>query len=369
MSQQQLSDARGHSGDKLMADTPLIQPVIMSGGSGTRLWPMSRKARPKQFISLLEGPTLFQSTAQRVVGDGFLPPVVVAGEAHLPFVEDQLREISIEPAAIIIEPMGRNTAAVAAVAALWTQAHQPDALVALMPADHHVKDAPGFRAGIMEGAQAARRGQIVTMGIKPTEPHTGFGYIEQGDALSESVFKVAAFHEKPQLEKARGYLEGERHFWNAGIFVFSPSAMAGEIETHATEIGTACRGALQKSETKGAGTFLDQDAFGACPSDSIDYAVMEKTSNAAVVGPVDVGWSDIGAWSALDASQSDENSVLIDCDNTLVKSDGPTVTAVGVTDLIIVATGDAVLVMPRERAQDVKKIIKELEEKDRKDLL
>jgi len=349
-----------------------IQPVIMSGGSGTRLWPMSRAARPKQFLPLLSVHSLFQETAERLSSGGevnFLPPVIIAGEAHAGLIASQLADIGVAPAAIIIEPMPRNTAAVAAVAGAWTAKHRPGALTLLAPADHHIADAAAFRAGVAKGAKAAARGAIVTFGVKPSEPHTGFGYIEAGAQIAEDVAEVAAFREKPDRQTAEQYLKGGRHFWNAGIFLFAPEAMAGELAAFAPAIARECAAALQDAHSDGVLCRLDPARFASCPADSIDYAVMEKTARAAVVGPIDAGWSDIGAWTAIPGGSKDVRVAALDCDGVIIRTDGPFVGAIGVSDLIIVATGDAVLVAPKSRAQEVKRIIDELKARGREDLL
>ncbi len=347
----------------------LIQPVIMSGGAGTRLWPMSRQARPKQFLPLTGARSLFQETALRLSGEGFAPPLVIAGAGHLALVEEQLAAIGIVPAQILIEPMARNTAAVAAVASAWAARVNDSALVLLSPADHHVGDAAAFRAAIRRGAAAAAKGAIVTLGIKPTEPQTGFGYIETGAAVADSVFEVAAFREKPDRATAERYVAGGRHFWNSGVFLFSPAAMDAELHAHAPAIRKTATAALAAGAAHGTALTLDAGVFADCPSDSIDYAVMEKTRRAAVVAPVDAGWSDIGSWTALSALPDDAQIAAIDCGANVIRTGGPFVAAIGVSDLIIIATGDAVLVAPKDRAQDVKKIIDDLKARGRADLL
>ena len=349
----------------------LVQPVIMSGGSGTRLWPMSRTAHPKQFLPLTGELTLFQQTALRFSGADaieFLPPVVITGAAHASLVAAQLDEIGIAPADIIIEPSARNTAAVAAVAAAWTAKRQPGALTLLAPADHHVADAAAFRSSIAKGAPTASRGAVVTFGIVPTEAHTGFGYIETGAPVADGVSEVGAFREKPDRPTAEHYLTSGRHFWNAGIFLFSPETMIAELSAFAPAIVKEAVSAFNEASTEGSFCRLDPDIFAKCPSDSIDYAVMEKTARAAVVHPIDAGWSDIGAWTAI-ASGEDARIAEIDCADVIIKTDGPFVGAIGVSDLVIVATKDAILVAPKSRAQDVRKIVDELKRRGREDLL
>ena len=355
-----------------MKSSPQIQPVIMSGGAGARLWPMSRSARPKQFLPLVGSRSLFQETVERLSGNeaiDFLPPVIIAGAAHVELIIAQLAEIAMAPAAIIIEPVARNTAAVAAIAGAWTKAHRPGALALLAPADHHVKDAAKFRAAIAQGAGAADKGAIVTFGVKPIEPHTGYGYIEAGAAMASGVAEVAAFHEKPDHSTAEHYLRSGRHYWNAGVFLYSPDTMAGELAALAPAIATGAGAAFREGRNDGAIFRLDAARFAACPSESIDCAVMERTKRAAVVGPIDAGWSDIGAWTALGQGQADLRVAALDCDGVIIRTDGPFVGAIGVSDLIIVATGDAVLVVPKSRAQDVKKIVEDLKARGREDLL
>ncbi|MDZ7627218.1 MAG: sugar phosphate nucleotidyltransferase [Parvularculaceae bacterium] len=346
-----------------------IQPVIMSGGAGTRLWPMSRQARPKQFLPLTGERSLFQETALRLSGEGFLPPLIIAGVGHLALIEDQLAAIGVAPSQILIEPMARNTAAVAAVASAWTAREKENALVLLSPADHHVADAAAFRAAIMRGAAAASKGAIVTLGIQPLEAHTGFGYIETGAGMADGVFEVAAFREKPDRATAEHYVAGGRHFWNSGVFLFSPASMDAELQAHAPAVWNSAAAALASGSARENAVFLDASIFADCPAESIDYAVMEKTHRAAVVAPVDAGWSDIGSWTALEALAGDTKVAALDCGANIIRTDGPFVAAIGVSDLIIVATGDAVLVAPKDRAQEVKKIIDDLKTRGRTDLL
>jgi mannose-1-phosphate guanylyltransferase/mannose-6-phosphate isomerase len=355
-----------------MTKRATIQPVIMSGGAGTRLWPMSRAARPKQFLPLVGGVSLFQETALRLSGGGeveFLPPVVIAGAAHAAIISAQLNAIDVAPAAIIIEPVARNTAAVAALAGAWTARHAKGALALLAPADHHIADAAAFRRAVADGALAASKGAIVTFGVKPNEPHTGYGYVEAGAEITRNVAEVAAFREKPDRQTAEHYLRGGRHFWNAGVFLFSPETIAAELSAFAPAIRNEATAALDAARCEGLVVMLDASRFAACPSDSIDYAVMEKTKRAAVVGPVEAGWSDIGSWSALPSAAADPRIIALDSDGAIIRTAGPAVGAIAAGDLIIVATADAVLVAPKSRAQDVKKIVDELKARKREDLL
>lgn len=349
-----------------------IQPVIMSGGAGTRLWPMSRASHPKQFLKLVTDKTMFQETALRVspdVDDAFLNPAVIAGGKHGAIIAEQLAEIGGEAAEIILEPCARNTAAVAAVAAAWVRRDDRDALVLLMPADHHIADAEGFRKAVTKGAKAAEEGHIVTFGIKAETPHTGYGYIEAGDKLFDSVYSVASFREKPDRKTAEGYLKSGGYFWNAGIFLFRASAMLNELEKHAPDIRQSATEALDKSVMSGAARRLDETVFSECPANSIDYAVMEKTAKAAIVAPVDVGWTDIGSWSEVASESDNDNIATVASRNNIIRTTGPLVAAAGVDDLIIVATGDAVLVARQDDAQQVRAIVEELKKRGRTDLL
>ncbi|NOX83533.1 MAG: mannose-1-phosphate guanylyltransferase/mannose-6-phosphate isomerase [Alphaproteobacteria bacterium] len=348
-----------------------IQPVIMSGGSGTRLWPMSRKALPKQFLKLVTDRTMFQDTVSRVCGkqDSYGDPVVICGAHHGPIVAKQLAEIAIQPADIILEPCPRNTAAVAAAAAAWVARGDEDALILLMPADHHIADGAGFRSAVALGAKAAEAGNIVTFGIAAQTPHTGYGYIETGAQLFPSVYKAAAFKEKPDRETAERYIKDGRYYWNAGIFLYRASAMRDEMARLAPEIMAAASEALEKAAPSDGALRLDEAAFSACPSDSVDYAVMEKTDKAAIVAPVDVGWTDIGSWSEVASADNSGNVICVNATNNIIRSDGPLIAAAGVEDLIIVATGDAVLVARSDNAQDVRAIVEELKKRGLQHLL
>ncbi|NNE40931.1 MAG: mannose-1-phosphate guanylyltransferase/mannose-6-phosphate isomerase [Marinicaulis sp.] len=350
-----------------------IQPVIMSGGAGTRLWPMSRQAKPKQFLPLVTDQSMFQETALRVrpaPDNEFENPVVIAGGGHGALIAEQLLEVDIEPGEIILEPCPRNTAAVAAVAASWVAKNHDDALILLMPADHHIADPTAFHQSVAHAALAAKKGFIATFGIKPTHAHTGYGYIECGDAIIDSVYKVAAFKEKPQEETAQEYLDHGGYFWNAGIFLYKASAMLAEMEKLAPEIKAASVDALDKALMSGSALRLNEPAFSACPPNSVDYAVMEKTDKAAIVAPVDVGWTDIGSWSEV-ASQSDAPNVIeVDgAKNNIIRTDGAVIAAAGVNNLIIIATGDSILVARRDNAQEVRAVVDELKERGRTDLL
>ena len=347
-----------------------IQPVIMCGGAGTRLWPMSRQARPKQFLNLAGEHSLLQETAMRLSGGGaFEKPLIIAGRDHGALAAEEMAAIGAAPAEIVLEPCPRNTAAVAAVAALWTARNAPGALVLLSPADHHIEDAAGFRDAAMKGAQAAAQGLIVTFGVKATHPHTGYGYIQSAEEVAGSVFRVAAFKEKPDAATAQSYLDAGGYYWNAGIFLFKPEALIEELRAHAPGVLDAAGAALDASDPSGGVRLLDEAEFTKAQSISIDYAVMENTDKAAVVAPVDVGWNDIGSWTETVSDPESAGHILEGCSNVTVRSEGPLIGALGVEDLIIVATGDAVLVARKDCAQDVRKIVEELKRRGRGDLL
>ncbi len=351
-----------------------IQPVIMSGGAGTRLWPVSRREKPKQFLALTSERSLFQESVLRVspaANPCFSPPVIIGATLHRDLIDAQLHEIGIRPAAILLEPCPRNTAAVAAVAAAWGAETNSNTLILLTPADHHIEDLKEFHDCVAKAARAAQDGRIVTFGIKAVEPHTGYGYIQQAEELAPSVYAVAAFKEKPDDQTAKTYLNDGGYFWNAGIFLFSPQTMLEEITRFSPDIHEAALQALRKAIRKDGIVFLDKAHFSACPSDSIDYAVLEKTNAAAVVAPVDIGWSDIGSWTAVKRDNLADDALVqaINCKGCSIHTDGQFVGAIGLEDIIIVATENSILVTRRDEAQDVKKIVQTIKEKQREDLL
>ncbi len=345
-----------------------ILPVIMCGGAGTRLWPLSVPDEPKPFHRFGAEHTLFQQTVLRTGPDhGFLEPMVVCGAGHRGLVEAQLAEIGVEPLVIVTEPMGRNTAAVAAIASSLAAARAPGAVVLLLSADSLIADAPAFRATIAAAAPVARE-RIVTFGIKPDRPETAYGYILRGDALADGVFEAEKFEEKPSLATAEAYLADGRYLWNAGLFIFAPELLLQEMTASRADIRTGALAALPADAATAPVVALDPARFAICPAESIDYAVMEATTKAAVA-PCDIGWADVGSWSEvwrLGARDGGDNLtqgavVLKDVAGSLVLSSGPTVAAIGVSDLIIVATPDAVVVLPKSRAQEVKGIVEDLQ--------
>ncbi|WP_299322696.1 mannose-1-phosphate guanylyltransferase/mannose-6-phosphate isomerase [Parasphingopyxis sp.] len=338
---------------------PPITPVILTGGSGTRLWPLSRKARAKQFLPLASERTMLEETIARATGDRFARPMLVGGAAQA----DMLRALGGD-ARLMLEPMARNTAAAIALAAL---ALAPDALMLVMPSDHVIADVPAFHAAIETAAELAAEGWLVTFGIAPDGPETGYGYILEGGAIGDGAFAVERFVEKPDRETAEQFLAAGGYHWNGGIFLFTARAYMAGLDAHAAEIAAAARAAMADVAADADSIEPDAAAFGTAPSISIDYAVMEKAERVAVV-PVSMGWSDLGSWDALHellekdaAGNALSGEVLaIDSANTLIRTDGPSVAAVGVNDLIVVATGDAVLILPRGESQRVKDVVEAL---------
>jgi mannose-1-phosphate guanylyltransferase / mannose-6-phosphate isomerase len=351
-----------------------IHPVLLSGGSGSRLWPISRESYPKQLLPLVGKQTMLQDTVGRVVGQRFAAPLVICNDEHRFVIAEQLRQIAVTPFAIALEPVGRNTAAAAAVAALMIAEQDPDALLLLLPADHVIRDTDAFHRAIEAAAGAAAAGNLVTFGITPTQPETGYGYIRQGAELTgyAGVFQVDAFVEKPRIETAEDMLAAGGHFWNGGMFLFSASKLLTEMEKFEPTIVTACREAISKGVRDLDFFRLDPEAFGRAPSISIDYAVMERT-DAAVVVPATIGWTDVGAWSALwDIGAKDEDGNVTvgdvmteDAKNCYIRSEGVLTAVVGLDDVVVVATDDAILVASRDKVQDIKLVVERLKKAGR----
>ena len=346
--------------------TTLITPVILSGGSGTRLWPLSRSKKPKQLLALTGERTMLQMTAQRCPDPKrFGPAIVVTNALHAEEIAAQMRDCPT--AAVILEPAGRNTAPAIALAAIEAD---PQSALLVMPSDHVVDDVPAFHAAIEAAMPLVRDGWLVTFGIAPDKPETGYGYIRRGEAIVPGVHKVEAFVEKPDLERAAAYLADGNYSWNGGIFLFRADAYLAALGQFEPAMVACTKAALDRAHRDGLMVRPECDAFLACPSESIDYAVMEKAERVAVV-PVEMGWSDVGSWDALHAlgpGDAQDNVVkgdvvMIDTSGCLIRSEGPVVTTAGVHDLIVVATRDAVMILPRGSSQDVKKIIEKLKEK------
>jgi len=342
-----------------------ITPVILSGGAGTRLWPLSRTGRPKQLLSLTAAETMLQLTARRTpASEGFAAPIIVANAAHADMIEEQLDAAGITQAQLILEPMGRNTAPAIALAAL---ALDRDAIMLVMPSDHVIRDDAAFRAAIQAAKPLVEEGWLATFGITPDGPETGYGYIKRGEVLTDGVARVESFVEKPDRATAEAYLATGQYSWNGGIFLFGAGTYLDALERFAPDMLAAAKKSMETAVREGNRVFPDRHAFAASPSQAVDYAVMEKADKVAVV-PVEMGWSDVGSWDALHAiTPCDGNGnahhgevFAIDTQRCMIRSEGPVVAAVGVKDLIVVATPDAVLIMPRGASQEVKRAVEAL---------
>lgn len=349
-----------------------LQPVILAGGSGTRLWPVSRSHYPKQFLPLTGEQTLLQQTAERLDGLGASAPLVLANVEHRFLAAEQLRAAGVEHARIVLEPEGRNTAPAIALAALQAQAEGRDPLLLVLAADHHIGDPEAFQAAVARAMALAEAGHLVTFGIVPTAAETGYGYIQQGESLGEAGARVARFVEKPDAATAREYVDSGDYLWNSGMFVFRASLYMQELQRFEPSIVEACRAALEGAREDLDFLRVDPEAFAAAPNISVDYAVMERTEHAAVT-PLAAGWSDIGSWSALAGVRGvDEQGntlrgdcLLEDSEGCVVDADGLLVAGIGLRNLAVVATRDAVLVADRDRVQDVKLIVERLKADNR----
>jgi mannose-1-phosphate guanylyltransferase / mannose-6-phosphate isomerase len=355
-----------------------IVPVILSGGAGTRLWPLSRSLYPKQLLALHSERTMLQETGGRTLGEKFARPLIICNFEHRFIVAEQLRAVDVMPGDIILEPMGRNTAAAAAVASLRALENSPDSIILLQPSDHVISNTPAFHLAVKSGLQAARSGALVTFGVHPDGPETGYGYIRTGEAIDgvTGCFDVDRFVEKPDRETAAGYLADGRYVWNSGIFLFSAQSYLEELERLKPDILAACRAAIDTGQRDFDFFHLGEEEFGKAESASIDCAVMEHTASAVVV-PVDMGWNDIGSWSALwDIGEKDDQQnvvqgdvVLADTQNSYIRSQKGLVVVIGLEDVVIANTEDAVLVSSKERVQDVKEIVDRLRQDDRPEVI
>lgn len=362
-----------------------IYPFIMCGGAGTRLWPMSTQQRPKQFQKIVSDLSMLQETAvrgQQAVDIQVEAPSFVCSSTHKDLVLEQCREIGIEPHKIILEPMAKNTAAVAASIGLVMQDCGDNALVLLLPADHHIEDVLAFWSYIQSGCQAALEGDIVTFGIQPTHPETGYGYIQAGPQKSNQALEIIEFVEKPDLETAQSYFEGNDYFWNAGIFLFRPSEIIEAFVSHAEDILDSIKLAVGEAKYVENLVFLDAVRFDQCRSESFDIAIMENASNISLIGPINIGWNDIGSWRAVwehedrkkklepqNANDTALENCLIDSSNVLIRSTGRFVAAVGVSNIGIIATDESILVLDLDSAQGVKKVVNHIKSTGRTDLL
>lgn len=352
-----------------------IYPVILSGGAGTRLWPLSRAQYPKQFIRLLDvlDGSLFAATVRRLTAEaGFEAPTIICNDAHRFLVRDELNAIGFPPHRIVVEPVARNTGPAIAVAALSLYEDDADAVLVVMPSDHLIEDDTAFLHAVGQAANIARSGRLVLFGIRPTFPHTGYGYIRRGGSLEGSddvAFTVDAFHEKPDIETAEKYLAGDRSYWNSGIFVFHVKTLLAELERHAPDVLVAAKQALANATEELGFLRIDQDATAKSPAVSVDCAIMEKTEAAALM-PLDAGWSDVGSWSALwdlASQDADGNAInrpdaglLEDTRDCHIHSERSLIATLGVENLVIVDTPDALLVADKTRAQEVNRIVDRL---------
>ncbi len=351
-----------------------VVPVILSGGSGTRLWPVSRESFPKQFWPLISERSLIQETAGRATGDGFAAPIIVCNEAHRFVVAEQMRLMGQKHARIMLEPVGRNSAPAIAAAAVLVAETDPDAVLWMMAADASIADNEALAVALEHAVTAARAGRIVTFGMRPTAPETGYGYIKVGAPLAgiAGVCELAAFVEKPDLATATAMVADGEHLWNSGMFVFTARTLLDELAKYAPEVLDAVRKSVAERHQDLDFIRLAEAPFAACPNISLDYAVAEHTQHAAVV-PADIGWSDVGSWSALwelGAKDSGGNVAIGDvlmegATNCYGRSDGIVTAIVGLEDVVVVVTEDAVLAMHRDRAQDVKKVVDQLRKKGR----
>lgn len=346
----------------------MLYPVIMAGGAGSRLWPLSRQLYPKQFLPLVDtSRSMLQATIERLNGLNVTQPCLICNEEHRFLVAEQLRQLDIDRSSILLEPVGRNTAPAIALAALQALQEADDPILLVLAADHLIQDVPAFHASVQTAMPLAANGKLVTFGIVPSHPETGYGYIEKGEQVGDGGFVVSRFVEKPDLDTAMDYVAKGSFLWNSGMFMFRASSYLQELEAYQPEIFSACTAAMEGKLQDMDFIRIDSDAFFACPEDSVDYAVMEKTGDAVVV-PLDAGWSDIGSWSALwEVSKKDEQGNVVKGDvltqateNTFVHAESRLVATLGVEGLVVVETKDAVLVANRDQVQDVKKLVEQI---------
>jgi len=348
----------------------IIQPVILAGGTGSRLWPLSRELYPKQLLNLIGDQSLLQATFSRALQlDGIAPPMLIVGEEHRFIAKAQVEALHCrQEVPILLEPVGRNTAPAIAAAAFYCQKiHAEPVILLVLPADHLVRDVKAFAQAVTQAVALAEAGRLVTFGMQPTSPETGYGYIQKGHGHD-----VKSFVEKPDLATAKGYLSSGDYFWNSGMFAFSSEALLQQMAEHCPAICTAMEQAVKQGVSDGNFFRLEATSMAACPADSIDYALLEKSAQVAVV-PADLGWSDIGSWQALwEVSAKDHNGnvasgdvILEDVENCLIRAEHSLVAAVGLSDTMVIETADAVLVAPMSRAQDVKKLVDRLKKDNR----
>lgn len=357
----------------------MIIPVILCGGSGTRLWPLSRSHVPKQFLPLVDEHSMFQNTLLRLSGLEVSDPIVICNQEHRFMAAEQLRELEITPLSIILEPEGRNTAPAISAAALQALQGDSNPLLLVLPADHHVEDLPGFSRAILKGSRLAEQGSLVTFGIAPRHPETGYGYIKKGKTIAAfqdmeepEAFGIECFVEKPNLETARDYFQSGQYCWNSGMFMFQAAVYQQELKQHAPAIGEACQAAFDQAAADLDFLRLDRAAFGSCPNESVDYAVMEKTCNGVMV-TMEAGWSDLGSWNALwevkskdqDGNVTSGDVLTHEVQGSFLQAGSRLLAVAGVRDHIIVETADAVMVAPKNRVQDVKQLVTSLKQLNR----
>ncbi|WP_421682044.1 mannose-1-phosphate guanylyltransferase/mannose-6-phosphate isomerase [Stutzerimonas urumqiensis] len=351
-------------------------PVILSGGSGSRLWPLSRKLFPKQFLALTGEQTLFQQTVERLAFEGMQAPLLVCNKEHRFIVKEQLATRKLSVQGLLLEPFGRNTAPAIAMAAMKLIEEGRDELLLVLPADHVIEDQKAFQRSLALATNAAERNAMVLFGIPAVRPETGFGYIKcdlsDRKGLPEGVNKVVQFVEKPDEQRAQSFVESGDYFWNSGMFLFRASVFLDELRKHDPDIYDNCELALARSQRNGNELLIDPDSFACCPDNSIDYAVMEKTDLACVV-PLSAGWNDVGSWSSIwDVHEKDENGNVIkgdviaeDTHNSLIHGNGKLVTVLGLDNIVVVETKDAMMVAHKDKVQDVKKLVAKLDAKER----
>jgi mannose-1-phosphate guanylyltransferase len=352
-----------------------MKPVVLAGGSGSRLWPKSRAALPKQFLRLTSNLTMLQDTVARLEGTQAEKPIVICNDSHRFLVAEQLRQQDIQHGGILLEPMGRNTAPAIALAALHASLNGDDPTLLVLAADHLINDNKAFHKAIAQAEILAEQGKLVTFGIVPDSAHTGYGYIRSGDKVPEAEvgFDVAEFVEKPDLATAKQYVDSGNYFWNSGMFLFKASRYLEELEKYAPDMLDICKRAIATEAHDLEFVRVDSDIFATCPDDSIDYAVMEKTDAAAVV-PLDAGWSDVGSWSSLweTAKEKDENqnviigdAILDDVHNSYINAEQRLISVVGLDDVVVVETKDAVLVAHKDKVQNIKNVVNKLKAEKR----
>ncbi|WP_276488558.1 mannose-1-phosphate guanylyltransferase/mannose-6-phosphate isomerase [Ectopseudomonas mendocina] len=351
-----------------------MTPIILSGGSGSRLWPLSRKLYPKQFLALTGEQTLFQQTLQRLSIEGMQPPVLVSNQEHRFIVLEQMEQIGQQAQLLLLEPFGRNTAPAVAMAALQLVAEGRDELMLVLPADHVLDDQQAFRQALALATVAAEKGEMVLFGVPADRPETGYGYIRgQADGtLPDGVARVSNFVEKPDAKRATEYVKSGDYYWNSGMFLFRASRFLEELKHHDVDIYDTCLLALERSQREDTQIAIDPATFACCPDNSIDYAVMEKTSRACVV-PLSAGWNDVGSWSSIwevhakdDAGNVTKGDVVVeDSRNCLIHGNGKLVSVLGLDDIVVVETKDAMMVAHKDRVQDVKKLVGKLDQQGR----